>query len=63
MNDVVDTRTTVDALDCILGALRLRLVEVEAWADGAVKAVAQEAVRQEMTRVARQRLELEWRWA
>ena len=63
MNERVDTPAAAAACDQILRALRCRLAEVEAWADGAVKDVAQEAVRQEMARVGRERLELEWRWA
>lgn len=63
MDGVVDTSMTTAASDRILRALRSRLAEVEAWADGAVKAVAQEAVREEMARVGRERLEREWRWA
>jgi hypothetical protein len=63
MDRMVDTRTTTAACDRILRALRRRLAEVEAWTDGAVKAVAREAVREEMARVGRERLELEWRWA
>jgi len=51
------------ACDHLLRALRCRLTEVEAWADGAVKNVAQEAVRDALARVGRERLELEWRWA
>ncbi len=47
----------------ILRSLRRRLGEVEAWADGAIKDVAQEAVRAEMARVGREMVELEWRWA
>jgi hypothetical protein len=46
-----------------LRSLRRRLAEVEAWADGAIKDVAQEAVRAEMARVGREMVELEWRWA
>ena len=63
MNERVDTPPAAAACDQILRALRCRLAEVEAWADGAVKDVAQDAVRQEMARVGRDRLELEWRWA
>ena len=63
MHEGVDTPAAATACDQILRALRCRLAEVEAWADGAVKDVAQEAVRQEMARVGRERLELEWRWA
>jgi hypothetical protein len=51
------------ACDQILRALRRRLAEIEVWADGAVKDVAQEAVREEIARVGRDRLALEWRWA
>jgi hypothetical protein len=54
---------TTAACERILQDLRRRLAEVEAWTDGAVKAVAQEAVREEMTRVGRERLAREWRWA
>ena len=63
MNEGVDTRAAAPACDQILRALRRRRAEIEAWADGAVKDVAQEAVRQEMARLGRERLELEWRWA
>lgn len=63
MAGVVDTSMTTAACERILQDLRRRLAEVEAWTDGAVKAVAQEAVREEMTRVGRERLEREWRWA
>jgi len=55
--------TAAVACDRMLGRLRRRLAEVEAWSDGAVKDVAQEAVREEMARIGRQRVELEWRWA
>jgi len=48
--------------DLILG-LRRRLVEVDAWQDGSVKAVAQDAVRAEITRLGQELTELEWRWA
>ncbi len=51
------------ACDRMLGRLRRRLAEVEAWSDGAVKDVAQGAVREEMARVGRERVEREWRWA
>ncbi len=63
MHEGVDTPAAATACDQILRALRCRLAEIEAWADGAVKDVAQGAVRQEMARVGRERLELEWRWA
>jgi hypothetical protein len=63
MSEVVDTRTEAAACDRILRALRLRLADVEGWAEGAIKDVAQAALREEMARVGRQRLELEWRWA
>lgn len=63
MNERFDTPAATTACDQILRALRRRLAEIEAWADGAVKDVAQEAVREEMARVGRERLELEWRWA
>ena len=63
MEGMVDTRMTTATCDLILRALRRRLAEVEAWTDGAVKAVAQEAVREEMARLGRERLEREWRWA
>ena len=63
MDGVVDTSKTTAACDRILRALRSRLAEVEAWADGAIKDVAQKAVREEMARVGRERLEREWRWA
>ena len=63
MHEGVDTPAAATACDQILRALHCRLAEIEAWADGAVKDVAQGAVRQEMARVGRERLELEWRWA
>ena len=63
VDGVVDTSMTKGACDRILQALRSRLAEVEAWTDGAIKDVAQEAVRGEMARVGRERLEREWRWA
>jgi len=63
VHEGVDTPAAATACDQILRALRCRLAEIEAWADGAVKDVAQGAVRQEMARVGRERLELEWRWA
>lgn len=62
MNESVDTPAAA-ACDQSLRALRRRLAEIEAWADGAVKKVAQEAVREEMARVGREWLQLEWRWA
>ena len=63
MNEGVDTPAAAAACDQILRALRRRLAEIEVWADGAVKDVAQEAVREEIARVGRDRLALEWRWA
>ena len=51
------------ACDLVLRGLRRRLVELEAWQDSAVKGLAQEAVREEMARVGRKMVELEWRWA
>ena len=36
--------------------------QLEAWQDGSVKEVAQEAVREEIARVGREMVELEWRW-
>jgi Glu-tRNA(Gln) amidotransferase subunit E-like FAD-binding protein len=63
VNEQVDTPAAAAACDQVLRALRRRMVEVEAWADGAVKDVAQEAVREEVARIGRQRTELEWRWA
>jgi hypothetical protein len=63
VNERVDTPAAAATCDQILQALRRRLAEIEVWADGAVKDVAQEAVREEMARVGRERLELEWRWA
>ena len=62
MNERVETPAAA-ACDQILRALRRRLAEIEVWADGAVKDVAQEAVRGEMARVGRERLALEWGWA
>ena len=62
MNEQVDTPAAA-ACDQVLSALGRRMAEVEAWADGAVKDVAHEAVREEMARIGRQRIELEWRWA
>jgi hypothetical protein len=63
VNQRVDAPAAVAACDQILRALRRRLAEVEGWAEGAVKDVAQAAVRAEMARVGRQRVELDWRWA
>jgi hypothetical protein len=63
MSEAVDTRTEAAACDRILRALRQRLAEVEAWDEGAVKDVAQAAVREAMARVGRERVSLEWRWA
>ena len=63
MNERGDTPAAAAACDQILRARLRRLAEIEAWADGAVKDVAQEAVREEMARVGRDRLALEWRWA
>jgi hypothetical protein len=54
------TRTGVSDL---IVRLRRRLAELESWQDGSVKAVAQEAVRAEITRLGRELTELEWRWA
>ena len=62
MNEQVDTPAAA-ACDQVLRALRRRMAEVEAWSDGAVKDVAHEAVREEMVRIGRERIELEWRWA
>jgi hypothetical protein len=47
--------------DRILRALRRQLAELGAWTDGAVKDVAKEALREEMARVGREMIELEWR--
>ena len=63
MNERIDAPAAAAALEQVLRALRRRLAEVEAWSDSAVKDVAQEAVREEMTRIGRERAELEWRWA
>ena len=63
MNGGFATPAAAAACDHILRALRRRLAEIEVWADGAVKDVAQEAVREEIARVGRDRLALEWRWA
>jgi hypothetical protein len=63
MIEVVETRTSAAACDRILRALRRRLAELEAWNDGSVKDVAQEALHEEMARVGREMVELEWRWA
>ena len=51
------------ACDRVLSGLRHRLAELETWTDGAVKDVAQQAVRAEMARVGREMVELEWRWS
>jgi hypothetical protein len=63
MRGTVEAQTPTGARDRILGGLRRRLAELEAWRDGAVKDVAKEAVRDEMARVGREMVELEWRWA
>jgi hypothetical protein len=52
MTDVVEVGMPAAACDRVLGALRYRLAEVEAWKNGPVKDVAREAVREEMARVA-----------
>jgi hypothetical protein len=57
-----EPRTATAAGDRILRALRRQLAELEAWTDGAVKDVAKEALREEMARVGREMVELEWRW-
>jgi hypothetical protein len=57
-----EARTATAAGDRILGALRRQLAELEAWTDGAIKDVAKEALREEMARVGREMVELEWRW-
>jgi hypothetical protein len=62
MSQVLDTRTEPVACDGILRTLRLRLAEVEGWAEGAIRDVAQAALREEMARVGRERIEREWRW-
>jgi hypothetical protein len=62
MRDAVGTQTST-AGDPVLNGLRRRLAELEAWEDGPVKELAQGAVRGEMTRLGRQLMELEWRWA
>jgi hypothetical protein len=54
---------TLTACDRALRGLRRRLAELEAWQDGTVKDLAQGAVREEMARVGREMVELEWRWA
>jgi hypothetical protein len=63
VNEQVDTPAAAAACDQVLRALRRRMAEVEGWADGGIKDVAQGAVREEMARIGRQRIELEWRWA
>jgi hypothetical protein len=51
------------ACDGVMRRLRRRLAGLEAWTDGPVKAVAREALREEMARLGREMVELEWRWA
>jgi len=62
MTEVFEPWMPTTASDRVLH-LRRRLVELEAWRDGSVKDVAQEAVREEIARVGREMVELEWRWA
>jgi hypothetical protein len=62
MKEAVETQTATSAPDRVLGGLRRRLAELEAWEDGPVKELARGAVREEVTRVGRQLTELEWRW-
>jgi hypothetical protein len=63
MTDVIEVGMPAAACDRVLGALRRRLAEVEAWKNGSVKDVGREAVREEMARVGRAMAELGWRWA
>src|SRR5262245_223236 len=51
------------ACDGVLRGLRRRLAGLEGWTDGPVKAVAREALREEMARLGRELVELEWGWA
>jgi len=62
VTEVRSPLTPTRVSDLIL-RLRRRLAELEAWQDGSVKEVAQEAVRAEITRLGRELTELEWRWA
>jgi hypothetical protein len=62
MKEAVEAQTATSASDRVLGSLRRRLAELEAWEDGPVKELARGAVQEEMTRVGRQLMELEWRW-
>ena len=63
MNEVVEATTPTAARERLLQGLRRTLAELDVWRDGPVKDLAQEAVREEMARVGREMLELEWRWA
>jgi hypothetical protein len=58
-----EARKWAAASNEVLGGLRRRLVELEAWKDGPVKDLGREAVRSEMARLGREMVELEWRWA
>jgi len=62
VTEVLAPRMPTAASDLVL-RLRRRLAELEAWQDGSVKEVAQEAVREEIARIGREMVELEWRWA
>ncbi len=63
MTEGVEARTPTPARDQALSVLRRRLAELEAWKDSAVKDVAQGAVLEQMARLGREMVELEWRWA
>jgi hypothetical protein len=63
MSEAVEVLPQTTGCDRVLRGLRRRLAELEAWTDGSVKAVAQDAVREEIARVGREMVELEWRWA
>lgn len=58
-----EARTWTATCEEVVGDLRRRLAELEAWKDGPVKDLSRDAVRAEMTRVGREMVELEWRWA
>jgi hypothetical protein len=62
MTEVLEPRMPTAPSD-VVRRLRRRLTELEAWQDGSVKEVALGAVREEIARVGREMVELEWRWA
>jgi hypothetical protein len=63
MTNLAEFPMTTAACNRVLGSLRRRLAEVEAWTGGSVKDVARAAVRGEMARVGREMVELGWKWA